>query len=177
MTDSASSAAYGVLTDPTTLTIHRLLPGPIERVWAYLTQSDLRRQWLAAGSMEMAAGTSFEFVWRNEELSDPPSQRPDGFAQEQRMTCRIVEVDPPRRLVITWQGSGDVAFDLQPRGDAVMLTVIHARLPDRKTLLKVGAGWHMHLDLLAACATGGRRQPFWEGWSRLQQEYDRRLPA
>ena len=62
MTDPESSAAYGVLTDPTTLKIQRLLPGPIERVWAYLTQSDLRRQWLAAGSMEMAAGSSFEFV-------------------------------------------------------------------------------------------------------------------
>jgi uncharacterized protein YndB with AHSA1/START domain len=93
------------------------------------------------------------------------------------MQCRIVDVDPPRRLVITWQGSGDVAFDLQPRGDAVLLTVTHARLPDRKTLLMVGAGWHMHLNLLAACATGRPRPPFWEGWSRLHQEYDRRLPA
>ena len=43
--------AYGVLTESTTLKIQRLLPGPIERVWAYLTQSDLRRQWLAAGSV------------------------------------------------------------------------------------------------------------------------------
>ena len=39
--------AYGVLTEPATLKIQRLLPGPIERVWAYLVESDLRRQWLA----------------------------------------------------------------------------------------------------------------------------------
>jgi uncharacterized protein YndB with AHSA1/START domain len=178
MTDHATPpAAYGMLTDPATLKIQRLLPGPIERVWAYLTQSDLRRQWLAAGSMEMAAGTAFEFVWRNEELSDPPGQRPDGFAQEQRMQNRIVEFDPPRKLVITWQGSGDVSFELRPQGDEVLLTVIHARLPDRSTLLKVGAGWHMHLDLLVACATGEPRLPFWDGWSRLHKAYDRRLPA
>ncbi len=50
MTELATLDAYGVLTEPATLTIQRLLPGPIERVWAYLTESDLRRQWLAAGA-------------------------------------------------------------------------------------------------------------------------------
>ena len=44
---------YGVLTEPTTLTMQRLLPGPIERVWAYPTDSDLRRQWLDAGPMAL----------------------------------------------------------------------------------------------------------------------------
>jgi hypothetical protein len=32
----------------------------------------------------------------------------------------------------------------------VLLTVIHRRLPDRATFLKVGAEWHMHLDVLVA---------------------------
>src|SRR5262249_41272244 len=32
--------AYGVLTEPATLKIQRLLPGPIERVWAYLTKGE-----------------------------------------------------------------------------------------------------------------------------------------
>jgi hypothetical protein len=44
-------------------------------------------------------------------------------------------------------------------------------------MTKVGAGWHMHLDTLVASATGTAPAPFWEGWSRLQKEYDRRLPA
>ena len=48
--------AYGALIEPTTLKIQRLLPGPIERIWAYLTDSDLRRKWLAAGAMEMKVG-------------------------------------------------------------------------------------------------------------------------
>ncbi len=56
MTELATLDPYGVLTEPATLTIERLLPGPIERVWAYLTESDLRRQWLAAGEMEMKVG-------------------------------------------------------------------------------------------------------------------------
>ena len=177
MTDFATLDAYGVLTEPATLKIQRLLPGPIERIWAYLTESDLRRQWLAAGQMEMKVGAPVELVWRNDELANPPGQRPPGFSDEKRMQSRITELDPPRRLAIAWQGSGDVSFELEPKGDQVLLTVIHRRLPDRATLLKVAAGWHMHLDILVARATGQEPAPFWDGWSRLQKEYDRRLPA
>jgi uncharacterized protein YndB with AHSA1/START domain len=169
--------AYGALIEPATLKIQRLLPGPIERIWAYLTESELRRQWLAAGQMEMKAGAPFELVWRNDELSNPPGQRPPGFGAEHRMQSRITEFDPPRKLAFTWQGSGDVSFELEPKGNKVLLTVIHRRLPDRATLLKVGPGWHMHLDVLVARATGEQPEPFWDGWSRLKDEYDRRLPA
>ena len=168
---------YGVLTEPTTLRIQRLLPGPIERVWAYLTESDLRRQWLAAGEMELTVGAPFELVWRNDELSDPPAQRPPGFPEEHRMESRITELDPPRKLAIAWRNSGDVSFELDPKGDEVLLTVIHRRLPDRATLLKHAAGWHMHLDVLVARAGGDEPAPFWDGWSRLMKEYDQQVPA
>src|SRR5712672_1411353 len=117
MTRRATPDAYGVLTEPATLKIQRLLPGPIERVWAYLTESDLRRQWLAAGAMQGKAGTPFEFVWRNDELSDAPTQRPAGFPEEQRMQCLITEYKPPRKIAFTWQGSGDVSFELDAKGD------------------------------------------------------------
>jgi uncharacterized protein YndB with AHSA1/START domain len=168
--------AYGVLTEPTTLKIQRLLPGPIDRIWEYLTQSELRRQWLASGEMEMTIDAPFEFIWRNDELTDPPGQRPAGFGDEHRMQSRITELDPPRRLSIVWGESGGVSFALDPQGDEVLLTVIHRRLPDRTTMLMVGAGWHMHLDILVARASGKATEPFWDGWSRLRKEYDRRLP-
>jgi uncharacterized protein YndB with AHSA1/START domain len=176
MTELAVNA-YGALTEPTTLEIQRLLPGPIERVWAYLTESDLRRQWLAAGEMEMKVGAMFELVWRNDELTDPPGERPPGFGHEHRMQSRITELDPPRKLAIAWQGSGNVSFELESVGNKVLLTVVHRRVPDRSTLLKVAAGWHMHLDVLVARATGRKTEPFWDGWSRLQKDYDQRLPA
>jgi uncharacterized protein YndB with AHSA1/START domain len=167
--------AYGTLIEPTTLKIERLLPGPIERVWAYLTESDLRRQWLAAGEMDMKVGAAFELIWRNNELTNPPGQKPPGFGDEHRMKCRITELDPPRKIAFTWQGSDDVSFELEPRGSKVLLTVIHRRLPDRATLLKVGPGWHMHLDVLVARATGKEPEAFWDGWLRLKVEYERRL--
>lgn len=177
MTDIATANAYGVLTEPATLTLQRVLPGPIERVWAYLTESELRSKWLAAGEVEMKVGAPFELVWRNDELTSPGGARPEGFAEEMRMESRITELDAPRRLSISWKGSGDVTFELEPKGDDVLLTVIHRRLPSRATMLKVGAGWHTHLDVLVARATGEEPVPFWDGWSRLHAEYDARIPA
>jgi len=70
--------AYGALIEPTTLKIQRLLPGPIERVWAYLTDSDLRRKWLAAGAMEMKVGAPFELLWRNGEIK---TERKDNWTE------------------------------------------------------------------------------------------------
>ena len=168
---------HGELIEPATLKIERLLPGTIERVWEYLTQSDLRRQWLAAGEMEMKAGTPFELTWRNDELTDPPGERPAGFGDEHRMQSRIVEFDPPRKLTIAWSGSGNVSFELAQKGDEVLLTIIHRRLPDRSSLLMHVAGWHMHLDVLAALVTATTPEPFWDGWRRLMTVYDGRLPA
>ena len=168
---------YGALIEPATLRIQRLVPGPIDHVWSYLTNGELRRQWLAAGQMELKVGAPFEFVWRNNELTNPSGRRPEGFGDEHRMQSRITEVDPPRKLTFTWQGSGDVTFELEPKGDEVLLTVTHRRLPSRETLLKVGPGWHMHLDVLVARATGKEPEPFWDGWTRLQKEYEQRMPA
>jgi uncharacterized protein YndB with AHSA1/START domain len=169
--------SYGVLTEPATLKIQRLLPGPIERVWAYLTESEMRRQWLAAGQMDLKTGAPFELVWRKDELSGTPGQRPEGFSEEHRMQSRITEIDPPRKLTFTWQDSGDVSIELDAQGDQVLLTLIHRRLPNRSTTLMVSAGWHTHLDLLVAGMTGQAKAPFWEGWSQLKQDYEQRLPA
>jgi uncharacterized protein YndB with AHSA1/START domain len=177
MNERATPDAYGLLTEPATLKIQRLLPGPIERVWAYLTQSHLRRQWLAAGRIEMSVGAPFEWVWRNDELTDPPGERPSGLAAERRMQSRIIELDPPLRLTIAWGDLSEVCFELEPKGEEVLLTVIHRRLPDRATTLMVGAGWHTHLDLLVARLTGAEPVPFWDGWSHLRREYGRRMPV
>ncbi len=169
--------AYGVLSEPATLTIQRLLPGPIERVWAYLTESDLRRKWLASGEMEMKVGAPFELVWRNSELTDPPGARPEGFGEEHSMKSRIVALEAPRTLTFTWGENGEVTFALEEQGKEVLLTVIHRRLADRNMTLMVGAGWHAHLDVLVARLSGVEPAPFWDGWTRLRAEYEGRVPA
>jgi uncharacterized protein YndB with AHSA1/START domain len=167
---------YATVTAPRTVRLQRLLPGPVERIWSYLTESDLRRQWLAAGDMDLQAGAPFELTWHNDELTDPPGARPEGFGPEHTMQSRITDVDPPRRLAFTW-GGGEVAFELEPRGGQVLLTIVHADISDRTNMVMIGAGWHMHLDVLAARARGTASTPFWDGWLRLRDEYEQRIPA
>lgn len=177
MTDLATMDAYGALIKPATLKIERMLPGPVERIWAYLTDSDLRAKWLASGVMTLTRGAGFELVWRNDELTDVVGERPEGFAEEMRMESTIVEADPPHRLTFTWGERGEVTFELEPMGKEVLLTVIHRRISDRRNMLMVGAGWHMHLDILVAVASGRKpSENFWAGWMRLRDDYDRRLP-
>ena len=65
---------YGALTEPATLTIQRLLPGPIERVWAYLTDGELRRKWLAAGQMEMKVGAALRARLAQQRAHQSPRQ-------------------------------------------------------------------------------------------------------
>lgn len=177
MNDVAAAEAFGVLSEDATLTLQRLLPGSIDRVWAYLTQSDLRRQWMASGDMDMRVGGKFELIWRNNELSDPPGQRPEGFGEEHRLESEITELDPPHRLGISWGNTGGVTFELEPVGDMVRFTVTHRRIPDRLTMLNISAGWHAHLDVLAARLAGGEFGSFWDHWTGLKAEYAQRLPA
>ena len=52
MTELMQIDSYGALVGPDTLRIQRLLPGPIERVWSYLVDSELRKLWFAEGEFE-----------------------------------------------------------------------------------------------------------------------------
>lgn len=175
MSSLSQTSAYGTLLEPTILRLERILPGPVERVWSYLTDGELRRQWLAAGEMTLKPGAEFEFVWRNDELTDPPGQRPEGFGEENRMTCRILEVEAPQRLFISWGAQSDVLFELCARGTNTLLTITHRRPPTREVLLNVSAGWHAHLDVLEAKLAGKQPTPHWDNWVRLQAEYDQRF--
>jgi len=177
MTDTATLSAYGELIEPATVRIERMLPGPIERVWSYLADSDLRGQWLATGELEQRPGAKVELVWHNDELSGRNEQRPEGRAAENRMECAVVRAEAPRLLVLGWGASGsEVTFELEPQGSEVKLVLTHRRLPNRDQLLGVSAGWHAHLDLLVGRLRGGELPLFWKNWTRLRAEYDERIP-
>jgi uncharacterized protein YndB with AHSA1/START domain len=175
-----AEADFATVTAPMTLTIQRHLSAPPARVWQYLTDSDLRRRWLAAGNMDQRLGANFELVWRNDELTSPPGIRPEGMSNEHRATCTLTEIDPPRRIAWEWPGVGHVTVTLEPAGDRTLLTLVHARAPDAGTLRGVSTGWHAHLDLLAARVAGQEPdQPFWDGFRTLRAEYTARqgIPA
>jgi uncharacterized protein YndB with AHSA1/START domain len=176
MTQTAAIATYGEVIEPNVLRIKRLLPGSIERVWAYLTESDLRRQWLAAGDMELRQGAPIELVWRNDELENA-GQRPEGFDAEHRLQSEVTEVDPPHRLSYTFGNAGEVTFELERAGEEVLLTLTHRRLPGREMMTKIAAGWHAHLDVLEAKIAGRSPKAFWSNWASLKADYEQRIPA
>lgn len=183
MTMQALQNSYGVVTEPGTVRIERLLPGPVERLWDYLTQSDKRRQWLAGGPMDLRLGGQVENVFRNSELTrndDPPPAHMAGFA-EHRVAGEIIACEPPHLLAYSWGGapgeSSEVRFELEPRNGKVLLTVTHRRLAEDGALLNVAAGWHTHLDILAARLEGGEPDGFWRTHTRLVAEYGRRIDA
>ena len=167
---------YGTLIEPATLRIERLLPGPIDRVWAYLTQSDLRRQWLASGEMKPEVGSTFELAWRNDQLDTPETLSDDTPAHHVQQS-RMVAFEPPHRLAYHWNNVGDVAFTLAEEGANVRLTLIHSRIPDHGTLMGVSTGWHTHLDFLAGRLAGTKMASYSQIREALKAEYNRRLSA
>jgi uncharacterized protein YndB with AHSA1/START domain len=167
------TAGSGTFLAPTTFSIQRLLPGPIERVWNYLTDGELRRKWLAAGDMPQVNGSAFELVWRNDTLSRAGDTRPEGFGEEHRMSSTVISIEPPRRLVIAW-GDGEVSFELETRGDDVLLTLVHSGLATG-SLSQVAAGWHVHLDILAARLTDQEPVSFWSTWTARRAAYQAQL--
>src|SRR5437762_3029640 len=53
------------LIEPGTVKMERLLPGPVERVWAYITDSKKRSLWLAAGEFDLRVGGEIRLQFDN----------------------------------------------------------------------------------------------------------------
>jgi uncharacterized protein YndB with AHSA1/START domain len=175
---------YGTVTAPDTVRIERTLPGPIERVWDYLTDPDKRGTWLASGTMDLRVGGRVELRFLNSGLSAPDDPPPPKYAShvgETRMPGRITACDPPHLLSYTWGGESDdaseISFELRPRGNEVQLVLTHRRLATRGDMLSVAAGWHAHLGILVDTLAGRTPASFWATHTRLEAEYERRIPA
>ena len=167
---------YAARISPDTVRVERLLPGPVERVWSYLVESDKRGRWLASGKVEQKANGCAEHVFRNSDLTENDDAAPAKYAAEAgeiRFEVAVLACEPNRLLVHTWPGYSEVRFDLQPKGGDVLLTVTHSRIAERGPLLSVSAGWHTHLDILAARLDGREPDGFWRTHTRLEAEYDR----
>lgn len=160
----------------------RLLPGPIERVWAYLTESEKRRTWFAGGSMELRVGGRVELLFRHENLA-PGQTPPEKYREVQdpgvTMVGEVTQCDPPRLIAFTWEGDtpeeqSEVAFELTPEGDDVRLVLTHRRLASDKQR-DVSGGWHLHLSMLIAKLAGNTPPVFWVAHERLEALYKSRL--
>lgn len=174
---------YGIYTEPGTIRFERLLPGPIERVWEYLTDAEKRGEWLAAGEMELHMGGKVELIFNHNNLTphdDVPPEKYNDMGGESRLHGQITQLDPPRLLSYTWEESSapgsEVTFELEEEGEHVRLTLTHRHLGEnRDTLTSVGAGWHTHLDIMTDKLNGRKPKPFWDTHTKLEKEYEKKL--
>ena len=178
-------SAYGELLDKNTVRFERLLPGPIERVWSYIVESDKRRQWLCAGDIGPGDGENVDMHFHNETLSQAEDiETPEKYRDlpsEMQFTGTVTRWDPPYAVSHTWEfddeESSEVCYELEEVGDKVRLVLTHRRLETGDTVLSVSGGWHTHLDILVDVLEGREPKAFWKTHSALEAEYEKRLNA
>lgn len=173
---------YGIATEPNTVEFERILPGPIERVWEYLTDAEKRSRWFAGGPMELHLNGRVELRFDHSKITAEPIPEPYRTKMEQGMVAvgHITQIDAPRLLAYTWwedqDDKSEIIFELAEQGDDVLLHLKHRRLESRDELLSVSGGWHLHLDLLEEQLRGLPPGAFWSKLDTLKAEYDQRHP-
>ncbi|WP_420319120.1 SRPBCC family protein [Ekhidna sp.] len=169
---------YGKLIEDHTLQFERILPGPIERVWEYLTDGDKRALWFAGGPMDTVPGGKVEYQFDHNRLSPEKEVIPEKYKDlEGGMTslADVLTYNEPHLLVIGWEG-GEVTFKLEEQGDDVKLTLTHSNLNrDRDARIGTFAGWHTHLDILTDRLNAIDPKAFWKAHNRMEEEYEKRV--
>jgi len=169
--------AYGEFPHPHEVRLIRILPAPIELVWAYLTDADKRATWLADGHMDAHLNGHFHIVFDNAKLS-PDEPLPEKY--EESGTCfafesEITRCEPPSLLAFTWDGGSEVVFELASIREETRLALSHCHLNSTEETIDVAAGWHIHLAYLLARLTNQNPPLFWANHARLHEEYAARF--
>jgi uncharacterized protein YndB with AHSA1/START domain len=135
----------------------RTTPG---RLWEALIDPEFIRQYWFGMSVECGwkKGSPWKLV------------KPDGSAAD---TGEILEVDPPRRMVIEWgnewkpelkaEGTSRCTIEFEPMGSAVKLTITHEiDRPESKLITAVSGGWPKVIsNLKSLLETGSEPTKFW----------------
>ena len=122
------------------------LPAPIEEVFRHLTDPAAMTRWMGQhATLEPAVGGAFEV-----DINGVP------------VRGRYLEIDPPRRVVVSWgvagstelpPGATQVEFTLTPTPGGTRLRLVHRGLsPDQAPIH--AAGWQHFLSRLARAAAG-----------------------
>jgi uncharacterized protein YndB with AHSA1/START domain len=124
-----------------------------EKLWDKLTETGVAREFFWATALE--AEWKVGGAWK--------SSAPDGTLVD---GGEVLEIDPPKRLVLKWrhemqpekkeEGYSRMTYELEPKGDAVKLTVLHEM--DRgqsKFIEAVSNGWPTILSSLKSLLETG----------------------
>lgn len=128
--------------EPTrSVVIEKIFAHPPEKLWRALTEPALLTQWLLKNNFLPEIGREFQF--RNE-----PVGGWDGV-----IDCRLLALDPPRRLAYSWSALGldsTVEFTLTPANGGTHLRMEHAGFRANHDAAYKGAqyGWQGFLGKL-----------------------------
>jgi uncharacterized protein YndB with AHSA1/START domain len=174
MNDVISPNKPGTSPEQATVRLERMLPGPIERVWAYLTESDKRSTWFASGVFDLRAGGKASLHFDHSRISAEESP-PEMKGKRLEFTETITRIEPPRLLSYTFGHGGpesEVTFELETRGKGVLLTLTHVRISDGKARLGLASGWDAHVGILEDRLNGVTPRPFWTTMAGLRKRYE-----
>lgn len=138
----------------TVVVFERLLPGPIERVWDFLTKGEHLAQWYGGSPMK------YEIEPREGGAVNLGNGHVRGV---------VTQWQPLKRLTHTWNLFSEnetesrfpesyVSFELQAQGNDVLLKLSHRPILEGFEGF-TQMGWHSFLDLLGALARGEPLEP------------------
>ena len=141
----------------------RHLDAPPEAVWRALTEPAELAGWMAEATIDARVGGRLELNFADGSISGA-----------------ITAFEPLRVLAYSWHeqdsGGSHVRFELEPDGAGTRLTLLHTGLPEEHAA-GFGAGWHHHLELLAAQAAGAPIEWSWHRFGELTPRYEEALTA
>jgi uncharacterized protein YndB with AHSA1/START domain len=164
MAEAAAMRAPIERTAPDTIRLERLLDAPVEKVWRYLTEADLRREWFMGGT-DAKPDSEFELLNDHDNLSDEDVPYPEDYAPYKGRTWseKVVRFEPPHLLATTFQGgkNGIVTYELTPEGERTRLVLTHSGITSGSGAQDFGGGWTSHLAVLEARLAGRGVPDFW----------------
>lgn len=166
VTEQHRPDADGVLEDGdagnVVLRFTRRLAHPVERVWTALTSEDELIRWWGDADVDLTEGGAFTLRWLNA----------DEQGNRTVLHAAITRLDPPRLLEMTGDLHGVLRWELRPDAGGTLLTFSSTLQLPAEYRTKVLAGWHFHLDALAA-ALDGRTTDLAgvSGWAQIHDRY------
>jgi uncharacterized protein YndB with AHSA1/START domain len=147
-----------------TIRLERLLDAPVDTVWRYLTDGELRAQWFAGGSDAVAEG-DLDLVFDHDNLSADDVPYPADYAKYKGAVSheKVVRFEPKRVLAYTFgEGKNGVAtFELFPEGHKTRLVLTHSGIQSPTGDQDFGGGWSSHLTVLEEKLAGRSVRNFW----------------
>lgn len=170
---------FGTFTGSAEIRLVRTLPGPIERVWEYLTDPEKRSRWFAGGPMEQRVGGKVRLEFRHSCIAPnetPPAEFKKAHEGGKVHEGMVTRCEPPHLLAFTFgsDNESEAIFQLTPQGKNVLLVLTHRSTGgDIPYMHEFGSGWHTHIAQLIAHLEGSTPPLFWQMLLRLKPEYEK----